>query len=50
MSGLSVNGAGDIFAAVFIREFITHNLKNAILTSCEITTSLLKEKTKNEKV
>ena len=50
ISGLSVNGAGDIFSAVFIREFLTTNLKNAVTLSCEVTTSILRQRRDNEKI
>lgn len=47
--GLNVNGAGDIFCAIFIREFFKSNLKQAMTLACEITTSILKQR-KNEKI
>ena len=50
ISGLSVNGAGDIFSAVFIKEFLTNDLKSAITLSCEITTNILRQRTNNEKI
>ena len=48
--GLNVNGAGDIFSAVFIKEFLTNDLKIAITLSCEITTNILRQKKNNEKI
>ena len=50
VSGLSVNGAGDIFSAVFIKEFLTNSLKSAVTLSCEITTNILKQRRDNEKI
>lgn len=47
--GLNVNGAGDIFCAIFIREFFKSNLKQAMTLACEMTTSILKQR-RNEKI
>ena len=50
VKNLHVNGAGDIFAAVFIREYLKSNLTSAVKYSCEITTHILKKRQTNEKV
>ena len=41
IKNLRVNGAGDIFAAYFIREYYNHNLKAAAERSCVLTTEHL---------
>ena len=38
ISGLNVNGAGDIFASIFIREYLSGDLKSAIKSSSQLTT------------
>tara|TARA_B100000929_G_scaffold239782_2_gene196912 strand:+ start:281 stop:997 length:717 start_codon:yes stop_codon:yes gene_type:complete len=48
--GIHTNGAGDIFAGIFIREFFNNGLQTAVESSCEITTSLLKQRQENEKI
>tara|TARA_Y100001938_G_scaffold119355_1_gene165283 strand:- start:118 stop:831 length:714 start_codon:yes stop_codon:yes gene_type:complete len=50
IKNLHVNGAGDIFAAVFIREYLKSNLTSAVKLSCDITTDILKKRQTNEKV
>jgi len=49
ISGLNVNGAGDVFAAIFIKEYILNGLEEAIKSTSTITTKILQEKN-NEKV
>ena len=39
--GLEVNGAGDIFAALFIRQFLSSGLEFAVETSSVLTTEYL---------
>jgi len=36
--GLNVNGAGDIFASIFIREYLKGSLKSAVETTSQLTT------------
>ena len=50
IEGMHVNGAGGIFAGVFIREFMRSNLHEAVESSCEITTDILKQRQENEKI
>tara|TARA_R110000824_G_scaffold72544_10_gene185066 strand:+ start:1658 stop:2359 length:702 start_codon:yes stop_codon:yes gene_type:complete len=42
-TGVSVNGAGDIFAGFFIREYIYGGLERAVSNTCNLTTSWLIE-------
>lgn len=50
IEGMHVNGAGDIFAGVFIREFMRTNLHEAVEAACEITTEILKQRQENEEI
>tara|TARA_A100001201_G_scaffold112743_1_gene96580 strand:- start:13 stop:726 length:714 start_codon:yes stop_codon:yes gene_type:complete len=50
IKGMNVNGAGDLFAGIFIREFMKSNLYNAVQSTCEITTNILKQRQENEKI
>jgi len=43
INDLRVNGAGDIFAAIFINQFYKSGLERAMLNSCEMTTLKLLE-------
>ena len=44
VSGLNVNGAGDIFAAIFIREFMSSGLDYAVETTSHLVTNMLKSR------
>jgi hypothetical protein len=44
VSGLNVNGAGDIFAAIFIREFMSSGLGYAVETTSPLVTKILKSR------
>ena len=50
IEGMRVNGAGDIFAGVFIRQFMRTNLHEAIESACEMTTDILKQRQQNEEI
>ena len=50
VEGMHVNGAGDIFAGVFIRQFMSSNLHEAVESACEMTTDILKQRQENEKI
>ena len=49
IKNLKVNGAGDIFAAYFIRQYFLHGIERAVETACALTTEKLLE-INNEKV
>tara|TARA_Y100001949_G_C15966832_1_gene321952 strand:+ start:598 stop:1281 length:684 start_codon:yes stop_codon:yes gene_type:complete len=44
IDGLQVNGAGDIFAGIFIKKYFDHDLTKAIQETCDTTTHTLIEK------
>ena len=46
VSGLNVNGAGDLFAAIFIRDFIGSSLSSAIESTSVLVTEILKNRSK----
>jgi hypothetical protein len=48
IKGLHVNGAGDIFSAVFIKNYLSDGLRKAISNSSQETTEILKGKTNEE--
>ena len=47
LKNLQVNGAGDIFAAYFIREYYQSNLKTAVENACTLTTEYLVRRSNN---
>jgi sugar/nucleoside kinase (ribokinase family) len=46
LPNLNVNGAGDMFAAIFIDAYLTYSLQEAINKSCKLTTGWLKNEKK----
>jgi hypothetical protein len=45
IKNLQVNGAGDIFAAIFIREYLLSDISNAIDVTPHLTTQMLRNQT-----
>ena len=50
LKDIHVNGAGDIFAATFIKEYLENGLESATINSSKKTTKLLKGKIHEEKI
>ena len=48
ISGLNVNGAGDIFASIFIREYLNSDLKSAVKSTSQLTTMEILRKNEQE--